>query len=393
MKPLIKWAGGKSNEIKQIEKIIPNSFDRYIEPLFGGGAVFFHLEPKKAIINDTSKELMLIYKFLSNSWHREKFKQELYDYVNYWERIEQYLKIFGSMFLDLYTQYKKDEIDDRKLKIEIKRIFEEQLTKFNGLFQNKFCIDRIHLQETMQNNLIDKLQRIKKDVDPENKFSNESIKDNIETAFRSGFYIHFREMMNREKKGLIKISDEKKVANYYFIREFCYGGMFRFNDSGDFNVPYGGMNYNRKDFRKKVDYIFSEMVRRLLKNAIIENIDFEKLLEKYEPNENDFIFLDPPYDTEFSEYEENPFTKKDQERLAEVVSNLKSKFILIIKETPFILNLYKNKKGIKISSFGKTYIYNIRGRNVRNVRHLIIHNLENKQNNLISFAKKLQLQV
>ena len=51
MKPLIKWAGGKSSEIKHIERIIPE-FNRYIEPFFGGGALFFDLEPKKAIIND-----------------------------------------------------------------------------------------------------------------------------------------------------------------------------------------------------------------------------------------------------------------------------------------------------------------------------------------------------
>ncbi|KKL45072.1 hypothetical protein LCGC14_2359360, partial [marine sediment metagenome] len=61
MKPLIKWAGGKSGEIKHIEKIIPK-FDRYIEPFFGGGAVFFDLEPKEAVINDVSGELMTFYK-------------------------------------------------------------------------------------------------------------------------------------------------------------------------------------------------------------------------------------------------------------------------------------------------------------------------------------------
>ena len=40
VKPLIKWPGGKGREKKNFEKLIPK-FDKYIEPFFGGGAVFF----------------------------------------------------------------------------------------------------------------------------------------------------------------------------------------------------------------------------------------------------------------------------------------------------------------------------------------------------------------
>ena len=88
----------------------------------------------------------------------------------------------------------------------------------------------------------------------------------------------------------------------------------------------------------------------------------------------DFVFLDPPYDTDFKDYEKASFDKKDQERLARCLYATKAKFILIIKNTPFILNLYKNKPRIKISSFDKTYLYNVKGRNDREVEHLIIKN-------------------
>lgn len=53
MKPIIKWPGGKSREIDKIESLIPD-YKRYVEPFFGGGALFFHLEPKSAAINDIS---------------------------------------------------------------------------------------------------------------------------------------------------------------------------------------------------------------------------------------------------------------------------------------------------------------------------------------------------
>jgi len=171
-----------------------------------------------------------------------------------------------------------------------------------------------------------------------------------------------------------KISLPKKIANYYFIREFCYGSMFRFNASGYFNIPYGGIGYNKKDFRKKVEYIFSDEVKNLFKNVIIKNQDFEKIFNNYNLSKKDFIFLDPPYDTDFSDYEKKSFDKKDQERLARCLYKTKANFILIIKKTPFIYNLYKNKKGIKVDSFEKTYLYNMKGRNDRDVEHLIVYN-------------------
>ena len=50
MQTLIKWPGGKTQEFPYIKDLIP-TFDRYIEPFFGGGAIFFQLKPQKAIIN------------------------------------------------------------------------------------------------------------------------------------------------------------------------------------------------------------------------------------------------------------------------------------------------------------------------------------------------------
>lgn len=166
---------------------------------------------------------------------------------------------------------------------------------------------------------------------------------NIETAFRSGFYMHFRDVMNFNGSKY-KISLSKKIANYYFVREFCYGSMFRFNSNGHFNIPYGGIGYNTKDFRKKVDYIFSDEVKNIFQNTIIQNQDFKDFFNEFEFSKTDFIFLDPPYDTDFSDYEKKSFDKKDQERLAKCLYKTKANFILIIKKTDFIYELYNIKE-------------------------------------------------
>lgn len=61
MKPLIKWSGGKADEINMIKPHIPDNYDTYIEPFVGGGAVFFAVKPQKAVINDIHPELTNLY--------------------------------------------------------------------------------------------------------------------------------------------------------------------------------------------------------------------------------------------------------------------------------------------------------------------------------------------
>ncbi|MDE6486670.1 MAG: DNA adenine methylase, partial [Muribaculaceae bacterium] len=62
MKPIIKYRGGKSKEIPQFINYIPQFEGRYIEPFFGGGALYFHLEPARAIINDINTRLIDFYR-------------------------------------------------------------------------------------------------------------------------------------------------------------------------------------------------------------------------------------------------------------------------------------------------------------------------------------------
>lgn len=68
MKPVLKYRGGKSREIPRFAQYIPSDFKRYIEPFFGGGAVYFYLEPQQAIINDINPRLMTFYEQLRNNY-------------------------------------------------------------------------------------------------------------------------------------------------------------------------------------------------------------------------------------------------------------------------------------------------------------------------------------
>ena len=68
MNPVLKYRGGKSREIPRFLQYIPDDFNRYIEPFFGGGAVYFYLEPDNAIINDLNTRLMTFYQELRNNY-------------------------------------------------------------------------------------------------------------------------------------------------------------------------------------------------------------------------------------------------------------------------------------------------------------------------------------
>lgn len=373
MQTLIKWPGGKKKEYPYIKDLIP-AFDRYVEPFFGGGAIFFQLQPEKAIINDVCTELTDFYSLLKDGKKRDEFKKELYDYVDNWEKMPKYISIFENKIAILYEQYKNEKITKQELSERITAIIKKEEDRFNGLFHKSFCLDEQNLLKQITANLISKVTRTREIERKRRKLPKGDLQKNIETAFRSGFYMHFRDVMNFNG-AKYTISLPKKSANYYFIREFCYGSMFRFNKSGYFNIPYGGIAYNAKDFRGKVDYILSDGVHQIFDGTIIENKDFAYIFHKYNLTKRDFIFLDPPYDTDFSDYEKKSFDKKDQKRLAKCLYDTKANFILIIKDTPFISSLYRNKKGISVNRFKKIYLYNVKGRNARGADHLVIYNL------------------
>lgn len=70
MEPFLKWAGGKRWFIKNYNDLLPkeNEYKKYLEPFLGGGAMFFHLKPQKAILNDVNSELINVYEQIKYNW-------------------------------------------------------------------------------------------------------------------------------------------------------------------------------------------------------------------------------------------------------------------------------------------------------------------------------------
>jgi DNA adenine methylase len=118
MKPLVKYRGGKSNEIPNIELHIPRYKGRYIEPFFGGGALFFHLTPKQAIINDINSKLIAFYKGVKENY--SELRQEL-------DEIEKIYEANRKQFDALKRQTPDERVEDKNedLYYQIRDMFNE----------------------------------------------------------------------------------------------------------------------------------------------------------------------------------------------------------------------------------------------------------------------------
>jgi DNA adenine methylase len=289
-----------------------------------------------------------------------------------WQRICELVDTNAENLIALYNVYSKDGCSMDELKgyiIDFVICHAEEFKKMLAWPTDKNVENFI---QEIKKNLLRKLLRMKKLEDKKGKLSRDDIVANIESALKSAFYVHLRHLCNN--LGIYEIPLAPATAIFFFVRENAYASMFRYNRHGEFNVPYGGISYNRKDLARKITYMQSLEVRQRLSNAVIENMDFEDFLQKHVPETEDFIFLDPPYDTEFSTYAQNKFSREDQERLANyLLHQCKAKFMLVIKKTSTISNLY-NDRGLNIQVFDKRYLVSFQDRNNRKSEHLIITN-------------------
>lgn len=87
MLPFLKWAGGKRWLVQSGQLQIPSHYERFIEPFLGGGAVFFSLEPERALLSDVNPELIELYEIVRDEpehlrtileWHQQKHSQAHY---------------------------------------------------------------------------------------------------------------------------------------------------------------------------------------------------------------------------------------------------------------------------------------------------------------------------
>ena len=136
MKPLFMWAGGKTRLIKKYEDmgVMPESFDKYIEPFVGAGAMFIWAYKKnpdaKFVINDSNESVMAIYKAI---------KKDTKSFISHMDSLsEAYLPLSKDNRKAFYYELRRQHAYDYELwsdTQEAATLYFLMKTGFNGIWQ------------------------------------------------------------------------------------------------------------------------------------------------------------------------------------------------------------------------------------------------------------------
>ena len=362
LKLLIPYAGGKTDELKYIYPTLP-SYDRFFEPFVGGGSVFMGINANEYYINDFSSELVGLYKNIASLDD---------DFLRHADLIDQTIKN-AIQFRDdkkdimsgIYNRYREGSLSDENLKTEITTFCETYKSEILGI---------VKVFSTMPCTLIDVMRKFLfltiKSLCKKGEVSSNKISEYLLSGVQKALFTYYRSLFNI--KSLKETNPSFYAALFLYIRERAFRSGFNYNRKGELTSSYDGHGKNYKLMADRIEHYRSKSVREHFNNTHIYNLDFERFLKKTRPSKDDFIFLDPPYDETFSSYHGNEFNRYDHQRLANYLLNeCLAKWMMIIKKTDFIYNLY-NQDGIYINTYDKKYTCN----NVKGTQttHLMITN-------------------
>lgn len=125
-------------------------------------------------------------------------------------------------------------------------------------------------------------------------------------------------------------SSREAASLFYYLNRTGYNGLCRFNKKGQFNVPFGRY--------KTINYVrdFS-MYKEIFSEWTFTFGDFEEV----QVRDGDFVYADPPYDVEFTQYSKGGFTWDDQVRLAQWLVRHPGPVVVSNQATPRIVRLYR----------------------------------------------------
>lgn len=116
--PFLKWAGGKTQLLEELLKRVPKQFNTYYEPFIGGGALYFAIDPKTAVIADINEDLVNVYNVVRDN--PEELLEALSSYAN---------------DKDFYYEVRSQDADSLSPINRAARLIYLNRTCFNGLYR------------------------------------------------------------------------------------------------------------------------------------------------------------------------------------------------------------------------------------------------------------------
>lgn len=371
---IVKYPGGKERELSIIQQHFPPTMENYYEPFVGGGAVFLASQAKHYYVNDFSSDLMTLYNCVAKQ--DKEFFSSMKEINDLWKSIDTYAEENNELF-SIYISFRDSKITEEKLRNEIVEYVKKHRNDLLSFILPMNCGNTSYFLSDLQTDITKKFIRMKELNFSKKVISDEDVRANIVGVLKASFYMYVRSLYSH----MGHYTDGFKAMLYLFIRDFCYSSMFRFNASGEFNVPYGGISYNSKTYDKVFSKYQDKQLINKMSNTTLGCMDYLNFLKLYPPQINDFMFVDPPYDSFFSTYDKKEFNIKEQQQLANyLITKCLCNFMLDIKQTELIASLYKegtpcnNGKCLRIISFDKNYSVSFMNRNVKEASHILVMN-------------------
>lgn len=353
-KPFLKWPGGKESELAFLLPFFPQDIERYFEPFLGGGAAYFSAQADRYVVNDRSDDLMALYGYIQRG--DTQFFDCLQALSDLWDGTRQ-----------VHSLNTEQLTSGAAAPAQLLAYIERPLTGALAACGFPQLEDESLYAAALGAGLKRKLRTVQESQDVGGADMA------LQTAMKAAIYTLVRQSYNRARAE--NRFDVPRAVAFFFLREFCYSSMFRFSKGGDFNVPYGGYSYGRKSLSTKMAQMRSAAVRERFARTNFHCGDFAQALAVEQPTNDDFIFVDPPYDSMFSTYDNNAFEGSDQERLANALKATKARFMLVVKNTPLMQSLYADC-GLNLLTYDMQYSVSFMNRNERDVEHLMVLNYE-----------------
>ena len=247
MPPILKWVGGKRKLVQQMIPYLPATYGRYFEPFIGGGALFFHLAPKQAVIADANERLVRTYRGI------------------------------------------RDDVDG-------------VIAELNEM--------------------------------------------------RAAHVLRGRTFFDEVRAFPVDVERDAFVAAWFiYLNKTCFNGIYRVNRDGGFNVPFG-----KNPSVVICDEVGLRACSEALQDVHVHHGDFSEVLS--DACSGDFVYFDPPYvplsaTSAFTSYTAEGFGMRDQQRLRDVVIELKRRGVHVLvsnSSAPAVRELYIGCEIFEISA-------------------------------------------
>lgn len=184
-------------------------------------------------------------------------------------------------------------------------------------------------------------------------FTGTQIPDDLKNNFPKTYFAEINKMGFMKLKEKYNDSQEKDVFELYVLMIYGFNRMLRFNKDGKFNIPVGNVDFNKN----VVDALHGYSKRTAGRNIAYYNLEFEEFLNSIELNENDFLYVDPPYLITSSEYNKG-WDESCETRLYDALDNLNERRIKFALSN---VELYKGKINNILENWMKKYsVYTIK---------------------------------